>query len=122
MTKTYTNKELSELSAALKQISADRTALPAKMCYKIAKNRMKVDQALKPYEQAKSEIIRSRIGERTITYDSDPQAFAEISAEVAIIDKEAVDIELDTISVSELPNGEMPLNLMMALFGMIEEE
>lgn len=122
MTKTYTNKELSELSTALKQISTDKTALPAKMCYKIAKNRMKIEQALKPYDLAKSEIIRSRIGDRTITYDSDPQAFAEISAEVGIIEKETVDIEFDTISASELPSGEMPLNLMMALFDMIEEE
>ena len=122
MDKTFSNGELNMIALKLEQTAADKISLPPKIAYKIVKNGIAIKQALQPYRLTRDEIIKKITGGASkVTYSEDPDKYNEVVAAIGDIDREIVTVEIDTIPLESLPDGNMPLAFIDAINFMIEE-
>ena len=123
MIKHAKNAELEEILSKIKSATEEKVLLPVNVSYKIIKNRIDVEQALEAYRLTRDEVINKYSGgQGHISEKDDPEAFGKVCTEIASISIESVDVEIVTISLSELGERELPLNLVSALGFMITAE
>ena len=77
---------------------------------------------MQPYRLTRDEIIKKITGGASkVTYSEDPEKYNEVAAAISDIDREIVTVEIDTIPLESLPDGNMPLAFIDAINFMIEE-
>lgn len=114
------NGELADYVARLDEVMKDKIPLPVKVSYKIVKNKLAIEDAMKAFRVMHDQIINDHSdGEGKVSKD-DPE-FDEVVKEIAVINNEETEVTLDGISVSELGRKELPLDLISALGFMLEE-
>lgn len=114
------NGELADLASRLEETMKDKVQLPVRVSYKIVKNKLAIEEAIKAFRIVHDQIINNHTnGEGKILPD-DPE-FEEVVKEIAIIKSEDAEVELDGISIAEFGKKELPLDLISALGFMLEE-
>lgn len=120
MTLKLKNGELADYISRLDAVMKDKIQLPVKVSYKIVKNKLAIESAMKAFRIMHDQIINDHSdGEGQIGKD-DPE-FNEVVKEIAVIKNEDTEVELDGISISEFGKKELPLDLISALGFMLEE-
>lgn len=118
-----TNAELEETLSKIKSAAEENVQLPVNVSYKIIKNKLVIEQALAAYRIARDEIINNHSdGSGRVSEKENPEEFERVCMEIATISKECTDVDIVTISLSELGERELPLNLVSALGFMITAE
>jgi len=119
--KSFTNRELKELVEALKDVTAQSVVMPPKIAYKIVKNKLAIEEALKPFNVSHDEIIKKLSGGKTsVEYKDNPQLFNEIGEAIAAIAAETVTVNISIININDLPDEALPVSVIAALEFMIE--
>lgn len=116
-----TNNELFIMLRKLNGI--DSTAnFSVKVSYKIIKNRMKIADALRPFEETRDEIITKYSNGKGSITSADP-GYADAVKDIDTIGNEPVDVEgIETISIDDLPTDvNVPFGTMDAISFMIKE-
>lgn len=114
------NGELSKYIARLDEVMKDKIQLPVKVSYRIVKNKLAIEDAMKAFRIMHDQIINDHSnGEGQI--DKDDPEFDEVIKEISIISNEEVEVALDGIPISDFGKKEMPLDLISAFGFMLEE-
>ena len=114
------NGELAEYVSRLDEVMKDKIQLPVKVSYKIVKNKLAIEEAMKAFRIMHDQIINDHSnGEGQIAKDN-PE-FNEVVKEIAVINNEETEVNLDAISISEFGRKDVPLDLISALGFMLEE-
>lgn len=113
------NGELENYISRLNEVMKDKTLLPVKVSYKIVKNKLAIEDAMRAFRIMHDQIINDHSnGEGKILPD-DPE-FEQVVNELAVIKNEDTEIVLDDIAVSDFGKKELPLDLISALGFMLE--
>ena len=111
------HKTNTELEAILGQINSAveaKVVLPVKVCYKIVKNRLAIEQALVAFREVRNDIIKKYADETGRITEQDKN-FDKVTFEVLKVAGEYTDVEICEIDISELGEKELPLNVVSAL-------
>ena len=110
------NDELEMILNQIKSVMSEKIVLPVGVSYKIVKNKIAIEQALQAYWTLKDEIIARYSGGKVyINKNDDPENYAKVTAEVVQIAEEYTDVDIPEITVDELGEKDLPLNVMSAL-------
>lgn len=110
------NDELEAIFNQIKSVTAEKVTLPLGVSYKMVKNKIAIEQALQAYWTLKDEIIAKYSGGKVcITKNDDPENYAKVTAEVVQIAEEYTDVDISEITLEELGEKELPLNVISAL-------
>lgn len=114
----------SELETILKKMNTaveEKINLPVGVSYKIVKNRLAIEQALAAYRMTRDKIVYKYSGDKGYVNSKDePEIFREVCREIDVIAEEYSEVDISKISVSELGERELPLDLVSALGFMME--
>ena len=122
---TKTNRELDNMLGAIKAIAADKLSLPVKVGYQLAKNRIALEDALKPYREANEEIVKkyAKEGETSfrINKEEDPETFEEVTKAFKEIAEEKSTVDVTPISIDALDGHDVPFGYIDALTDILKD-
>ena len=120
-----TNRDLDGMLGAIKAIASDKLSLPVKVGYQLAKNRIAIEDALKPFSEANEAIVRkyAKEGETSfhINKDEDPKAFDEITKAFKEIGDEKTSVDITPISIDALSGHDVPFVYIDVLADIFKE-
>ena len=117
------NGELEEIYSGLESITKENIVLPVSVSYRIVRNKIIIQQALSAFRITRDDIIaRYSNGNGTIFEKDDPVLFGKATSEIGTISKERNKIDIQTITMSELAEDKLPLNVVSALGFMMKNE
>lgn len=112
--------ELSKLDNDLNRITSLETTIPVSEGFKIIKNKQRIQEELKPYEEMRNAII-SKYSDNGEVKPDNPN-FQKCLEEVTELgNQECEDISFKKIKLSALENLELPMSAISAMAFMIEE-
>lgn len=95
-------------------------SLPVKVSYKIIKNKFALKNYCEPYVETRNAIIRDYAGGRTTIEPGDPN-YAECMRKLTELDNANATVSLEKIKISDIESLELPMELMNAIYFMVEE-
>lgn len=122
---TKTNRELDNMLVAIKSIAADKLSLPVKVCYLLSKNRIAIEDALKPFREASEDIVKkyAKEGETSfrINKEEDPDTFDEVTKAFMEIREETSTVEVTPISIDALDGHDVPFVYIDSLTDILKD-
>lgn len=120
MTLKVKNGELENYISKLNEAMKDKILLPVKVSYKIVKNKLAIEDAMRAFRIMHDQIIENHSNGTGQVRPDDPE-FEQVVKELTIIKNEDTEIALDGIAISDFGKKELPLDLISALGFMLEE-
>ena len=117
---TFTNKQLSDIRTGLADVSNSKTELSTVVSYRIIKNKLAAENALAAYYEMRDSIIKKYSGGKpVVNYEDNPDAYNAVLAEVSVLDKETVDVDIAKVTLDDLADTMSPY-MMSKLMFMVE--
>lgn len=117
----FKNSELLVINDKLSK--ADSTMLPVKACYAIVKNKRAIATALEPYWETHDAIIAKYAnGKASLSAEEDPDNFIKASNDISELNEEEIRVNIRNISIADMGNENISLELMDAIDFMIKED
>lgn len=114
------NYEAEQILVALKGLSESNVELPVLTAYTIIQDRVMVENQLKPYLEMKDQIILKYSKDGTVTEKT--PGFNDCLKEINAIGNEEIEAPaFRKIRLAELKAAKLPVNLVGALFPILEE-
>lgn len=114
MTIQKTNTELEIILGQLNRIVEENVILPVGVSYKIVKNRFSIELALAPFRIVRDEIINRYSNGMGHLLKTD-ENYNKATAEILQIAEKSVEVYISEITLEELGEKELPLNVVSAL-------
>ena len=119
MTIQKTNTELEKILSQINKATEEKVVLPIGVSYKIVKNRLSIELALAPFRIVRDEII-NRYSNGTGHLLKTDENYNKATAEILQIAEKSVEVYISEITLEELGEKELPLNVVSALGFMME--
>lgn len=120
-----TNRELDVMLGAIRAIAADKLSLPAKVGYLLAKNRIALENALKPYKESYEGIVKKYASDGETSFrinkDEDPEKFSEVTKAITEIGNEITSADLTPISIDALDGRDIPFRYIDVLTDILKD-
>ena len=117
-----TNAEAVQRLNVLHDLEKLSNPVPAVVGYRIVQNIHALADALTPYNEIRDKIIKKYAKDgKSISRDSDPEAFTACTIELAEIERLTIDVDVNTFPLSAIAEGKFPLNVFFILDFMIEK-
>lgn len=115
------NIEAFEMFNKLNQQTMDNTqTMPVKVSYKIIKNKFALKALCEPYVETRNAIISSYAQGKQTIEQTDPN-YADCMIKLAELDNANATVSLEKIKFSDIESLELPIELMNAIYFMVEE-
>lgn len=114
MTIHKTNTELEIILGQINRVVEEKVILPVGVSYKIVKNRLAIELALAPFRIVRDEII-NRYSNGTGHLLKTDDNYDKATAEILQIAEKSADVDISEITLDELGEKELPLNVVSAL-------
>lgn len=122
MKMTMTNAEAIQKLNGLRELEKLSNPVPALAGYRIVQNIHALANALAPYTEVRDKTIKKYAKDgKSISRDTDPEAFAACTEELAALDRLTIDVEVNTFPLSAIAEGKFPLNVFFILDFMIQK-
>lgn len=120
-----TNRELDVMLGAIRAIAADKLSLPARVGYLLAKNRIALENVLKPYKESYEGIVKKYASDGETSFrinkDEEPEKFSEVTKAIAEIGDEMTSADLTPISIDALDGHDIPFRYIDALTDILKD-
>lgn len=120
-----TNRELDVMLGAIRGIAADKLSLPAKAGYLLAKNRIALEDALKPYKESYECIVKKYASDGETSFridrDKDPEKFNEVTKAITEIGEEITSADLTAISIDAFDGHDIPFRYIDVLTDILKD-
>lgn len=115
------NIEAFEMFTKLNSQTMDNTqSLPVRVSYKIIKNKFALKAMCEPYVETRNAIIRSYADGKQTIEQTDPN-YAVCMQKLTELDNANATVSLEKIKFSDIESLELPMELMNAIYFMVEE-
>ena len=117
----FKNSELLLINDKLSK--ADSTMLPVRACYAIIKNKRAIATALEPYWETHDAIVAKYAnGKTSLSAEEDPVNFQKALNDITELNREEVRVNIRTLSIADMGNENISLELMNVIDFMIKED
>lgn len=115
------NIEAFEMFNKLNSQTMDNTqSMPVKVSFKIIKNKFALKAMCEPYIETRNAIIRSFANGKQTIDQTDPN-YAKCMQKLTELDNANATVSLEKIKYSDIESLELPMELMNAIYFMVEE-
>lgn len=115
------NIEAFEMFTKLNSQTMDNAqSLPVRVSYKIIKNKFALKNYCEPYVETRNSIICKNADGKTTIEPSDPN-YQTCMKELAELDNDIARVTMEKIKFSDIESLELPMELMNAIYFMVEE-
>ncbi|MBP7319529.1 MAG: hypothetical protein KA953_00540 [Lachnospiraceae bacterium] len=103
---------------SLVTVSQATNVFPVSVGYKIIKNMKALKNALEPYEEMRNKIV-TKYDKSGLVKEDNPE-YQDCLKDISELNMQETDVELDTISIDDIKDLEIPMNILTNLSCMIE--
>ena len=103
---------------SLVTVSQATNVFPVSVGYKIIKNMKVLKNALEPYEEMRNKIV-TKYDKSGLVKEDNPE-YQDCLKDISELNMQETDVELDTISIDDIKDLEIPMNILTNLSCMIE--
>lgn len=116
------NAEAVQRLNGLRELEKLSNPVPTVVGYRIVQNIHALSAALAPYYEVRDKTIKEYAKDgKSISRDTEPEAFAACTAQLAEVERLEVDVEINTFPLSAIAEGKFPLNAFFVLDFMIQK-
>jgi hypothetical protein len=99
-------------------VSQTEDVFPISVGYKIIKNMKVLKNALEPYEEMRNKIV-TKYDKSGLVKEDNPE-YQNCLKDISELNMQEIDAKLDTISIEDIKDLEIPMNILTDLSCMIE--